>query len=260
MNRIRNFFRNWGVTLAVIVGLLLLAFFTGISFWLMLGIVFFFTSVKLVYTGGRITSQSKALAVVMVILFSLAVVDSYWEANFQLSYAKKEVAKSRLDQLASWIMGDRTETQAKGAWELAKDQNGKSFLKYYKRLLAQGRTKEAFDTLQAFKEAWDMENFEPIEGPENDFVSGDDEPSDEGIGTSMESFTLHQGEQWFPDHLFQEGDVVRYQVEYAAVKRLYPDGTSSTLSPGRTYMETITATGRPIFEGLGELSKITVRY
>ncbi len=80
-----------------------------------------------------------------------------------------------------------------------------------------------------------------------------------GTKSSSESFTLHSGEQWFPDHLFQPGEKIIYVIEYAAMNSIRTDGSRILVPPGR-YEGTMTTVGTPAFEGVSKLSKITVFY
>ncbi len=166
----KKIFSNIGVGLLITLGLILLKIFTGISIWLMVGIVLFFTVVRYLWTGGIITAQSRTLASVLAFLFLSALGFSYWQANYPLSYQKIVVLKGRADLKASELMGDRTKTLAEYMWEFRKDENGKKFLTYYDSLLAKGDTKNAFDTMTKFTEAWDLSLLEKNRKAENSQV------------------------------------------------------------------------------------------
>ncbi len=155
MEKLKKFFTGKWVAIMIVVGLFLLKVFTGLPFWWMLGVVVLFTAVQLIYTGGEIRPGSKVLGVVMGGIFLLALGGSAWKAFFPRSYHKGEVTVAQFDIFTSKIMGDRTETNAKDLWEIQKDHHGEQFLRYYNRLLAEGKTQEAADTLKGFERAWD---------------------------------------------------------------------------------------------------------
>lgn len=173
MKAIVNFFKNQWIAATIIVGLILLKIFTGIPFWWMLAVVAFFTIIQIIRIG-KINRQSKGLATVMVVVFFVALGNAYWQKNFIRSFGQKEVLKARVDQKISKLMGDEVEVHAKDIWELQKVKNGQEFLAYYNDLLAQGKTKEAADTLAGFKRHWDLKlqsqntppvNYQPVPPP-----------------------------------------------------------------------------------------------
>jgi len=164
----KNLFINIGASVMVALGLILLKIFTGISIWFMVGIVLFFTVVQYFWTGGKISPKSPGLAVLLAFLFISALGFSYWEAHYPLSYQKIVVAKARVDLTVSDLFGDKTKTKAEYMWEFQKDENGKPFLDYYNKLLAAGKTKEAYDTLSKFTKAWDMSLLEDGEEDADD--------------------------------------------------------------------------------------------
>ena len=155
MKAIVNFLKTQWITATIIVGLILLKIFTGIPFWCMLAVVVFFTAVQII-KSGKINRQSRGLATIMVVVFLVTLGDSYWKKNLVKSFGQKEVLKARVDQKIFKLMGDEVEVKAKNIWELQKVKNGKEFLAYYNDLLAQGKTKEAADTLAGFKRHWDL--------------------------------------------------------------------------------------------------------
>jgi len=170
---------NIGASLMVALGLILLKIFTGISIWFMVGIVLFFTVIQYFWTGGKISPKSPGLATLLAFLFIAALGFSFWEANYPLSYQKIVVLKGRTDLTVSDWFGDKTKTKAEYIWEFQKDENGKPFLDYYNKLLAAGKTKEAYDTLSKFTKAWDMNLLEDGEedSPESGRVSTPPEES-----------------------------------------------------------------------------------
>lgn len=74
-----------------------------------------------------------------------------------------------------------------------------------------------------------------------------------------ESCTINNGEEWFPDHVFQSGDSIIYIIEYGAVYNTKDDGSEVMLQPG-TYPGVMSAYGVPAFKGAGEIAKVTVKY
>jgi len=74
-----------------------------------------------------------------------------------------------------------------------------------------------------------------------------------------EAFTLHPGEQWFPNHQFHPGEKFTVVVKFAPVKNLNGDGTAEIIPVG-SQERVATSEGAPAFEGINQLSEVAVIY
>jgi len=141
----------------LIVELILLKKFTGLSFWFSISVVVFFAITTYIWPGKTLTFESKPLVMAMIAVFCFGLVNSFWKKHFPVSYEKVVVLETRMDHVLSWGMGDNTKTLAVDIWNKKRDENSRRFLDYYSKLLDMGQTKKAADTLKSFNEHWDTD-------------------------------------------------------------------------------------------------------
>ena len=115
----------------LVIGLLLLKYFTGVSFWLIAGVILFFSVIQFIWPGSELIYKSKPVAILLVTIFISSLGVSFWKTNFHRSYSKIETAKSIADQKIAKNMGDNTQTDAVDIWQIQKDRASKEFLIYY---------------------------------------------------------------------------------------------------------------------------------
>jgi hypothetical protein len=151
--------RNGLIPFAImlVIGLLLLKYLIGISFWLILGIIIFFAIVQFIWPGIEVIYKSKPVAILLVVLFLGSLGKFFWQTNYPRSFNKMGTTQDLLDQGLSKIMGDSTEKKAVDIWEVEKAKASQAFLVYYSHLLAKGKTVQAADTLEKFNQKWDMD-------------------------------------------------------------------------------------------------------
>jgi hypothetical protein len=183
METIKNFFKNRKKELVLFLALLLTAIFSGVNFGLILGLTLFFWTTGIVAEipkGGK--TLSTILRVVVIGVFIVSII----AALMTRSYQKRWIAIGRFDQFTSWVMGDQNMVKSSDIWEIEKEENSKKFREYYRDLLAQGKTKEAADTLVGFLKAWDLGKILKEKEHENDPIETNpaeiSQPEDDGNG------------------------------------------------------------------------------
>lgn len=254
MDTVKNFFKNRKMELVLFLALLLTAIFSGVNFGLILGLTLFFWATGVV---AEIPKGGKTLSVILRVVVIGVFVFSIIAALMTRSYQKRWIALGRFDQFTAWVMGDQNMVKSSDIWEMEKEEKSKKFREYYRNLLAQGKTKEAADTLQKFNQAWDLRKLLKENSPEPE----DDptiQPAPTQPGATKESMTLNKGNQWFPDHFFRKGEKITILIE-GLVDNIAADGSRVRMTAGR-YERSILNDGAPTFEALSQLAKVTVFY
>jgi len=196
----------------LIVELILLQKFTGLSFWLSIAVFIFFAIIRYFTPGAKLQLTSRGLVTALTFFFVMGLGNMVWKHTWPTSHAKIVTLQTRVDHFFSGIMGDDTETMAKGSWEAKKNKAGEVFMVYYNGLLEQGETKKAADTLKGFNKQWNP-----------DLLKDDDKKSDEArseksssinpiiIKNSSKVFELQAGEEtpWFG---FEDGKIINGKI------------------------------------------------
>lgn len=156
MKSIKTFFMNRKRELIVFLLLLLVAILSGINFGIIFGLTLFFWAAS---WAAEIPKGGLFLANVTRVIIFIVFIVSFVFAMMPRTKMQMAVVWDKFDQ-GSYKTGNATEVKAKDIWEMQRDKNGKEFLEYYNELLADGETEEAYDTLQKFQKAWNMEQLQ----------------------------------------------------------------------------------------------------
>lgn len=200
----KKFFSKRKRELIVFLILLMVAIFSGINFGVIFGLTIFFwaaSAVAEIPRGGRV------LANIMRGIICVVFVGSFIFAMMLRTKNQMAIFWDKFDQV-SFKTGNTTEITAKDIWEMQRDRNGREFLQYYNELLADGETEEAYDTLQKFQKAWDMERLkEKAEAAEQTNLAYNSSaqtaqnssiaPSAPATGTEVKSKALSYGDNFF---------------------------------------------------------------
>lgn len=156
-----NFFQRRWRDVAMLIALICLWYFTGISIWFSVLFLAFFWATGLM--AGKPSSYaflSKVMRVVFVLgMLNVAVIT--FLPRFQ---STRPTTLAFVDQTLSSLAPEDVKVRAKDIFTVKQGRASETFLRYYEFLLEEDRTKEAADTLAGFQKRW---KFKPDTGEQD---------------------------------------------------------------------------------------------
>lgn len=146
-----SFFQKRWRDIAMLIILICLWLFTGISIWFSILFFGFFWATETI--AGK-PANRVFLARVMQVIFVLALLNVVVIDLFPRLNLTRPTTLAFVDQTLSGLTPKDVKVQAKDIFTVEQRRASESFLRYYEFLLTEGRTKEAADTLAGFEKHW----------------------------------------------------------------------------------------------------------
>ncbi len=198
-----NFLQKQWQNVAMLIALIILWLFTGISVWFtILFLVFFWAAA----TMARKPSNYAFLAKVLKVIFMLGLINLVVIEFFPRLNSTKETKFAMLDQFFAGKPKYTVKT-AKDIFEDNRKRASEEFLFYYALLLEQDKTQEALDTLAGFEKKWQFKLDTKKEDDRSGFIRpGQNSLSQGGNQTQSSSQSQPQAQSLAPkDSLFFPG-------------------------------------------------------
>ena len=175
MEKIISFLEKRWRDVAMLVALICLWFFTGISIWFSILFLAFFWATGVM--SGK-PSNYAFLSKVMQTIFIIALVNVAVITFLPRFHSTRPTTLAFVDQTLSGLTPKDVKVRAKDIFTVEQRRASETFLRYYEFLLVEDRTKEAADTLAGFEKRW---KFKPDTGEQDrrfgrGFQSGNDLP------------------------------------------------------------------------------------